>query len=155
MAEVCLDIPETVVVIQDDPEQVITDAKPELIVDQGVTGPPGADGADGTGGITVFNGAISASATTAVDTLLKVNFKCATWLICVTELIGQKALTYSVNAAHNELDAGWNVFGKAREPVANPLKITTVVSISGASFLLSLTNNESVAVNVKVLRVAA
>lgn len=142
------------VVAQPDEKIIVQDDSPTPVVAAGFTGPKGDKGDPGTGaGGVQVNVTIAASSTASVDVLDLDEFEAAKWLIAAINPTSGDRQYIQVDAIHNGTDdADHNEYSVIPDEVVD-FDIDVVVDAT-PSMVLQITNNETVAVTFKVLRLA-
>lgn len=130
---------------------IVVEDNTVTIIEVGTQGPAGPPGV----GLTEIDfGTLTASTTATVDSIA-VSERCAKWLICAFDTATPKTQTWTVEACNDGTSADFTVFAKTRVPlVGGPLKIDTIVDVSGGAMRLRLTNNESFGISISVLRMS-
>ena len=117
------------------------------------TRPIGTGGAAGSGGVKIYGVNVPALNTVTIDTLPFVDHIAAKWLVTVVNPTSTKMQTYEVVADYltGKAAPSYNVYGKIGD-TGTDIKNSAQVVQSGGNLLLQITNYESVALTVDVLR---
>lgn len=148
-----------VVVTEEDPANVVrvqeqqivvTEADPEFVVSECKQGPPGADGLDGAGAVEIASGPVPVGDPVVADSIAIALYRSAKWIVTITDTAGGEYKSYEVLAVHKNTTALYSVYSL----VGDKISVFTDVSVVGANLVLTLTNNHSNPIGIKVQRIA-
>ena len=153
MAEnvVIVDDPDVVVVVNEDPTQLVEETVDTVVVEvcqQGIPGPPGQDGA---GVVQIDTFGISPAMTVNVDSM-SASVVCSTeWALTVKTIEATpKTKVSKIVATVNSSGISHNVWASAGDPILYDVDVLLLSN----QITLRVTNNEAVDIDVRVLRIA-
>ncbi len=139
--------PQTIVSDGDTVTSVANEAT-DIVADCKV-GPPGKDGADGSGGGVQVNTAVATTATVTADSLLIANVKSVRWTITLNDNVNGLSRMSEVLSVHNGSATNYTHFGIIGDAIS--CNISTVIT-GGTTMDLLIENTHTEDLSVSVLR---